>query len=78
MRDEIEDDLERIRQLKDDVDAGSYDRNFRGEAKRAVAAIDKRIDELEDKIDDKVRDASDLTKKPQQLAGNKFLKTTPT
>jgi transcription elongation GreA/GreB family factor len=74
LRDEIEDDLERIRQLKDDVDAGSYDRNFRGEAKRAVAAIDKRIDELEDKIDDKVRDASDLNKKTTTISGQKVLK----
>ena len=74
MRDEIEDDLERIRQLKDDVDAGSYDRNFRGEAKRAVAAIDKRIDELEDKIDDKVRDASDLNKKVATISGQQVLK----
>ena len=74
LRDEIEDDLERIRQLKDDVDAGSYDRNFRGEAKRAVAAIDKRIDELEDKIDDKVRDASDLNKKVATISGQQVLK----
>ena len=74
LRDEIEDDLERIRQLKDDVDAGSYDRNFRGEAKRAVAAIDKRIDELEDKIDDKVRDASDLNKKVATISGQQVIK----
>jgi transcription elongation GreA/GreB family factor len=74
LRDEIEDDLEKIRQLKDDVDAGAYDRNLRGEAKRAISAINKRIDELEDKIDNKVRDASNLNKKTTTISGQKVLK----
>jgi transcription elongation GreA/GreB family factor len=74
LRDEIEDDLERIRQLKDDVDAGAYDRNLRGEARRAISAINKRIDELEDKIDSKVRDASNLNKKTTKISGQKVLK----
>jgi transcription elongation GreA/GreB family factor len=74
LRDEIEDDLEKIRQLKDDVDAGAYDRNLRREAKRAISAINKRIDELEDKIDNKVRDASNLNKKTTTISGQKVLK----
>ena len=74
LRDEIEDDLEKIRQLKDDVDAGAYDRNLRGEANRAISAINKRIDELEDKIDNKVRDASNLNKKTTTISGQKVLK----
>jgi hypothetical protein len=73
LRDEIEDDLERIRQLKDDVDAGAYDRNLRGEAKRAISAINKLIDELETKIDEKVRDASNLNKKTTTISGQKVL-----
>jgi transcription elongation GreA/GreB family factor len=74
LRDEIEDDLEKIRQLKDDVDAGAYDRNLRREAKQAISAINKRIDELEDKIDNKVRDASNLNKKTTTISGQKVLK----
>jgi hypothetical protein len=74
LRDEIEDDLEKILELKDDVDAGVYDRNLRREAKRAISAINKRIDELEDKIDDKVRDASSLNKKTTTISGQKVLK----
>jgi hypothetical protein len=74
LKDEIEDDLEKILELKDDVDAGVYDRNLRREAKRAISAINQRIDELEDKIDKKVRDASNLNKKTTTISGQKVLK----
>jgi hypothetical protein len=74
LKDEIEDDLEKILELKDDVDAGVYDRNLRREAKRAISAINQRIDELEDRIDSKVRDASNLNKKTTKISGQRVLK----
>jgi hypothetical protein len=55
LRDEIEDDLEKLRQVIDDLNSGDLDDSFRSEAKRAGAKIKNQISKLQDDKQDEIR-----------------------
>jgi hypothetical protein len=62
LRDEIEDDLEKLRQVIDDLNSGDLDDSFRSEAKRAGAKIKNQISKLQDEKQDEIK-RLDLDKK---------------
>jgi hypothetical protein len=73
LKDEIEDDLEKILELKDDVDAGVYDRQFRNNARSFVRQIRRQIDDLNDRIDGRVQSSTDLDRNSTTISGQKVL-----
>jgi ElaB/YqjD/DUF883 family membrane-anchored ribosome-binding protein len=50
LRDEIEDDLEKLRQTIDDLNSGDLDGNFRREARKAAQKLKERIQDRQDEI----------------------------
>ena len=62
LRDEIEDDLEKLRQTIDDLNSGNLDDNFRREARKAGQRLKDRIQDRQDEIK-KILDRIDLDKK---------------
>jgi hypothetical protein len=73
LRDEIDDDLEKIRQLRDDVVDGDYDRQFRNNARSFVRQIRRQIDDLNDRIDGRVQSSTDLDRNSTTISGQKVL-----
>lgn len=55
LRDEIEDDLEQLRQVIDDLNSGDLDDNFRSEAKRAGANLKREMNRLQNEKQDEIR-----------------------
>ncbi len=57
LRDELEDDLEKARQLRDDIMSGDYDRQLRREARsnKAVQAIQKDIERLKEDLESRIK-----------------------
>jgi hypothetical protein len=73
LRNEIDDDLEKIRQLRDDVVDGDYDRQFRNNARSFVRQIRRQIDDLNDRIDGRVQSSTDLDRNSTTISGQKVL-----
>jgi hypothetical protein len=73
LRNEIDDDLEKIRQLRDDVVDGDYDRQFRNNARSFVRQIRRQIDDLNDRIDGRVQSSTDLDRDSTTISGQKVL-----
>jgi hypothetical protein len=65
IRDELEDDLEKARQLRDDIMAGDYDRQLRREARNSRAAknIRREIERLQQILEDLTNDNYELDPK---------------
>jgi hypothetical protein len=75
LRNEIDDDLEKIRQLRDDVVDGDHDRHFRNNAKNFVRQIRRQIDDLNNRIDGQVQSSTDLDRDSTTISGQKVLTT---
>jgi hypothetical protein len=75
LRNEIDDDLEKIRQLRDDVVDGDYDRQFRNNARSVVRQIRRQIDDLNNRIDGRVQSSTDLDRDSTTISGQKVLTT---
>jgi hypothetical protein len=73
LRNEIDDDLEKIRQLRDDVLDGDYDRQFRNNARSVVRQIRRQIDDLNDRMDKRVQSSTDLDKNSTTISGQRVL-----
>jgi hypothetical protein len=73
LRNEIDDDLEKIRQLRDDVVDGDYDRQFRNNARSVVRQIRRQIDDLNDRIDGRVQSSTDLDRDSTTISGQRVL-----
>ena len=76
LRKELESDLEKVRQLRDDVLAGEYDKDLRKEAKKkdAVKDIKEEIDRLKDELEDKIKKVYKLDPKTVKISGESVLK----
>ena len=55
LRDEIEDDLEKLRQVIDDLNSGDLDDSFRSEAKKAGASLKREMNRLQNEKQDEIR-----------------------
>jgi hypothetical protein len=73
LRNEIDDDLEKIRQLRDDVVDGDYDRQFRNNARSVVRQIRRQIDDLNDRIDGRVQSSTNLDRDSTTISGQRVL-----
>jgi hypothetical protein len=75
LRDELEDDLEKARALRDDVINGKYDRALRRDAKknRAYRIIKDKIEEQKDKLDDLGGSRVQLDKRSKRISGERVL-----
>ena len=75
LRKELSSDLERVRQLRDDVLAGDYDKDFRKKARenKAAQAIKKEIESLQAELEKRSADNYDLDKKTAKIGGAKVL-----
>lgn len=75
LRKELNDDLEQVRQLRDDVLAGDYDKELRKEAKRneAFKAIKEDIERLKEELEERITKVYDLDQKTVTISGNKVL-----
>jgi hypothetical protein len=64
LRDELDSDLEKARQLRDNIMSGEYDRQIRREARkeRAAKQIRDEIDNLKDRLEGLINDNYDLDK----------------
>jgi hypothetical protein len=76
LRDELEDDLERARTLRDDVLNGKYDRNLRREAKKNAAfkAIRAQIEDQKDRLDSLGGGRVEIDKRTTKITGQIVLK----
>jgi hypothetical protein len=75
LRDELEDDLEKARQLRDNIMGGDFDKQLRKEAKenKAFQQIKKEIDRLKQELDDRIGKVYGLDKRVDKdglLKGN--------
>jgi hypothetical protein len=66
LRDEIEDDLEKLRQVIDDLNSGTKDEDFRQAAKNAARGIKDQIQVLKKKVKEKIK-AIDLEKEIKEV-----------
>jgi len=73
LRNEIDDDLESIRQLRDDVTDGDYDNQFRNNARSIVRSIKRRIRDLNDRLDEKVQSSTRLNQNTTRIDGQRVL-----
>jgi hypothetical protein len=73
LRNEIDDDLEKIRQLRDDVLDGDYDRQFRNNARSVVRQIRRQIDDLNNRIDGRVQSSTNLDQNSTTISGQNVL-----
>jgi hypothetical protein len=67
LRDEIEDDLEKLRQVIDDLNSGTKDEDFRQAAKNAASGIKDQIKVLKKKVKEKIK-AIDLEKEIKEVS----------
>ncbi len=70
LRDEIEDDLEQARALRDRINAGDFDKDLRREARNNVVFQDikRRIREGKELLEDKVKKVYDIDKRDDNIA----------
>ena len=76
LRDEIEDDLEQARALRDSINAGDFDRDLRKSARNnsVFQTIKRRIREGKEQLEDRIKKVYDLDKKNVTISGQKVLK----
>jgi|688.fasta_scaffold71172_3 hypothetical protein len=75
LRKELDDDLEKVRQLRDDVLAGDYDKQLRKEAKNNAAfqAVKKDIDSLKEELEKRILEAYKLSPETAKISGTQVL-----
>lgn len=77
LRDEIEDDLEQARALRDSINAGDFDKELRKEARKNTVfqELKRRIREGKEQLEDRIRRVYDLDKKDVTISGQNVLKS---
>jgi hypothetical protein len=76
LREEYNDDLEKARQLIDDINSGDYDRALRRQARKDSRLVKKLRDDIRDKkqkLENKVEKASELKKNSKRISGDRYL-----
>lgn len=65
LKDELDKDLEKARQLRDDIMSGIYDKQLREEIRdnKAAKALEKEIDRAKQEFEERLKDVYDLEKK---------------
>lgn len=76
LRDEIEDDLEQARALRDSINAGDFDRELRRSARnnQVFQTIKRRIREGKEQLEDRIKRVYDLDKNSVRIDGENVLK----
>ena len=76
LRREYNDDLEKARQLIDDINSGDYDRTLRKQARRNSRLVSKLRNDIKTKkqrLENRIEKASDLKKNSKRISGDRYL-----